>query len=811
MSFDPNGVAIQDWADKNAQVFKGFTGFGENVMAMTGFMIDQELSNSSLMNPLTAYGDEGPRELRNRGIRTLVEDGTITEDILEKFKYSIPRTGGYRIDYEALANYANENLQDDTGHIATEKDLRETMLRDIQTGHRFSMDIMDRADWTGIAGQLFAGFTTSALDPIVAASMGISLPLVGAARTTKSMYVLANALRVGFFEMGVQLSIEPMIVAWKEEIGVEYTLDDVIFNAAAAFGFGATVAGAASFLGYNFTGSNILTKERGKIKQIFEDAGIPEEHAEVLANSLHEMANAPDPDMPVEEFISKAERQQEYMGKNGQEDDVESPLDVDEASPEVETSGERHQREVEDASTRLRAEELDDIGRYDDDDLSVDEGVMDEAVIRVSKRIIRDKDPDDITKMTVNTIMTDYRLSEGLAIRVHDELNLTAPDEIDTIKKDEAAKRETTEWFGNRAYRDFSSIDVKDTSPELINEAYSLKDLKAATLIHERMLEKRAETEGQVVDHRTDEEKKVDLAAETIVLNLKEKVKEHILNIPVGKREATNKWIAKMVHVSEDIADKAIQRLIDVEGNLNIERVVSLPFIADVQRLIRLAKVDFAKMDIKDVNVQLIQDTYKISQGKAGQVLEALEEWHFRIKESEIMILDADKHEKLTKIVDAKIESKKKNPKQKGQRIGSKTVATEEPMGAAEASAIVKANEYKEHAPKKYAETQKEKAARENKEKFDAMNEAVEPTPVQKSQKEIDDEIEIENQMNRLAAEEDAMSAIDKEFMNAPDDTPILEDGKLYNKDEYMAKQTAATREVNNIAACLMKGRGLKF
>jgi hypothetical protein len=320
--FEPDGQDFTDWANKNATEFEGYSSAGENFDASVGQVIDEELSVSSLINRIGS-------DDRNDRIRSLAKEGMIGDEVMEMFRTRHERMGT-RIDWDGVANYANDNLELEE-HLDTDLELTEQRDMDLADRRAYRENIFGRSLTGGKVSQFAGGFVASGLDPVAMASMGLALPVAGVRQTTKAMYTLSMFGRGAAFNVAAAAPIEPFIHSWKDEIGAEYTLQDSMFNLGVSGLLGGTVVGIGANLGFKYKNKDtFIGKDRKSLVQAYKRLGLEDEDAEALGQFTYEANNAPDPDMPAKEFVERVEDTQERMEINrGQERDVESQIDTD--------------------------------------------------------------------------------------------------------------------------------------------------------------------------------------------------------------------------------------------------------------------------------------------------------------------------------------------------------------------------------------------------------------------------------------------------------------------------------------------------
>ena len=99
MAINPGNRDYREWADAEAQEYKGHTSATEAFGASFGHTIDEDLSISRFLH----NDDEKARDLQ---LRKMIETGEISSDIeLAHTKYA--PILGYEIDYSSLAQYVS--------------------------------------------------------------------------------------------------------------------------------------------------------------------------------------------------------------------------------------------------------------------------------------------------------------------------------------------------------------------------------------------------------------------------------------------------------------------------------------------------------------------------------------------------------------------------------------------------------------------------------------------------------------------------------------------------------------------------------
>jgi hypothetical protein len=298
--YDPDGRDYSQWADRKAQEAPVETGFGENFQAGLAQAIDEEWSISSMFNP---GGEETFKRsaitARNNEIKKLFDDGDLEGSLKEQFTVQRPRAG-QQVQWDKLAQHLNETGDYD---FKTLESINEANKAELDNRRKYAANISAGATGMGKVGSFVGMAVGGSLDPINVATMGLALP--GATlRTSRALYIANSAGRVALTNMATQAVIEPMVHAWKEDIGAEYTWKDSALNMTAAGVFGGLVGGAASSI--NIGGRiaiNKAIKDFERIKSKYREMGFEEDTAVTLAMHDTQARNAPDPEMPTEEHF----------------------------------------------------------------------------------------------------------------------------------------------------------------------------------------------------------------------------------------------------------------------------------------------------------------------------------------------------------------------------------------------------------------------------------------------------------------------------------------------------------------------------
>lgn len=328
MKIDPYAQNYSEQADATVQPFAGFTTPGENFSAELGFVIDEEISTSSVQDPESVYAEDpnlfnlwGVPEaisnigqtqvnVRNKEIREKFEEGLVPQHIYDENTRRIPRAGN-KTDWNAIIIQMREEMPDIDLGFQTEDEMFEDNKSLLADRRKYVEDIRARQTtggwWAGLGG----GMVGSVMDPAQSAAMILSAPAVGTMRLSRAMYAASVGWRTAALEMGIQIPTELFIHSWKEEIGSEYTWKDSAINLAASGVFAGTIGTAVGLGTYRIPGADkntdILSNSTNKeeIQGVLEDAGVDADNADILSESIVEV-NSAKVDAPEMSFKERA-------------------------------------------------------------------------------------------------------------------------------------------------------------------------------------------------------------------------------------------------------------------------------------------------------------------------------------------------------------------------------------------------------------------------------------------------------------------------------------------------------------------------
>lgn len=311
MSYQNGFRAFQQHIDSNLQTedpwgYQANTGFWINAQTALGQFVDEEMSISSYIN-------HEPRRLRNEKLRKMRDDGDIPKPIWDKYTRKTAR--GNKVDWDLLAQHAQKEGYTD---IMTDEEVDSLMRTSLDRRRTYAQDVYASANGLGVAGQFTGTLHGAALDPIniVGGSfVGLKATAVGAHLLANTGRVFAKGATVG---VGTEAAIQPFVMDWKHDIGVEYTLEDAMINigvAGLATGtLSSGIQGARNLFarvgarqpktnvtGIQMFGTEDWTYYHAKIKGLGPDADLARD-ALPVDYYTREMAQHPDQTITVEQF-----------------------------------------------------------------------------------------------------------------------------------------------------------------------------------------------------------------------------------------------------------------------------------------------------------------------------------------------------------------------------------------------------------------------------------------------------------------------------------------------------------------------------
>lgn len=298
MAINPGNRDYREWADTEAQEYKGRTSPTEAFGASFGHTIDEDLSISRFLH----NDDEKARDLQ---LRKMIETGEISSDIELSFTTWAPAVG-YKVDYSGLSQYVNEELG---LKLPTDEELMISRNEMLANRRAERQDIIERAGGSGQMAAFAGGFAASMADPVgIAAGVataGIGTGLLATSKAMRNLSMSKFLTVQGAAEGAVggvlgAAAVEPFIYAWKEEIGSPYTFTDAMFNITAS---GVMGGGLGGFIGkmksmYGIRNTDDFDANVAR----FREMGASEAEAAELSRTLYDVGQAPGKQTPEQYF-----------------------------------------------------------------------------------------------------------------------------------------------------------------------------------------------------------------------------------------------------------------------------------------------------------------------------------------------------------------------------------------------------------------------------------------------------------------------------------------------------------------------------
>lgn len=219
------------------------TTFGQNYEAFLTTAIQSDLTISEAI----MYA---PMRQRNEMLDRMVREGQIDKDVVDTFRYTDtadPWTGEARttrIDYGQLSEYVRENGIAD---VESDEEIDSQIREEIHFFQQQAQEISSRSGTMGTIGGFVGGLHAGVLDPVnILATLAI--PGVGHGATvwrTAGRQAAAGAAG----NLVAEAAIQPAIMQFKNDVGLEYTWSDALTNASLSAILGATIGGATGAAG----------------------------------------------------------------------------------------------------------------------------------------------------------------------------------------------------------------------------------------------------------------------------------------------------------------------------------------------------------------------------------------------------------------------------------------------------------------------------------------------------------------------------------------------------------------------------------
>ena len=278
-----------------------------------GQAIDEDIASSeagfSTMDMLPWAGDipYTHNDDRSDRIKDHMSAGDIPENYLDNFT-SRDMEGRKTVDYNAASLAINDEFDFDEKFKSTEE-LHELRKIELDKRREYAQQVQSRYD--GWFAPLVGGFVGFGTDPLIAVGSAVAPAFYSAsvaAKMSRSALALSMTKRGALIGAGLQIPVEPYIHSWKEDIGVDYTLIDSMFNIAAAGLFNGAIDGFASAI----AGPMKVKTPKGRISpeiiEKLEKMGIDAGQAEDIVIFTHQADQHPNGDTPVKEVIGEMDK-----------------------------------------------------------------------------------------------------------------------------------------------------------------------------------------------------------------------------------------------------------------------------------------------------------------------------------------------------------------------------------------------------------------------------------------------------------------------------------------------------------------------
>jgi len=179
-------------------------------------------------------------------LRALRKEGKIPEEVWKSNRKESPEwedSTQVDYDYEAISKYAADNgLNTPVIDYSEGADRVSNILAEKRAK---AEDVFSRAKLGGKVAQVGGTVAGSLTDPVNI----LTMPLGNAISAQKGLSIIQHALFQGGLAGVSEAIIQPDVINWKHEIGVEHTNKDAILNIAAATGGGFALEGLLRGLG----------------------------------------------------------------------------------------------------------------------------------------------------------------------------------------------------------------------------------------------------------------------------------------------------------------------------------------------------------------------------------------------------------------------------------------------------------------------------------------------------------------------------------------------------------------------------------
>jgi len=291
------------------------TGYGQNLTVGVGQTIDEALSVSEWIVRDTggwSYSD------RDQKLRDLREEGKITDQ--EWIAFVKPDNRGMMLpDYSSLADYTNRKYGTE---IKNNKTIDSEMREALKQRKEYAQSITGRQTFMGGVGEFAGALTGYALEPAAIAAIPLEGYFIGRAayQLSQATTRLGRASRVAGISaaanMATETAIQPIVFNWHEDIGVDMTWGDALFNIASVGLLSGVATGMATGIRTKkgFRGEQLGSLMEQELVRAGNQIGVRE-----VANILKQVrkaANEVSEDPEGEAFLKQTEYELESVTDN---------------------------------------------------------------------------------------------------------------------------------------------------------------------------------------------------------------------------------------------------------------------------------------------------------------------------------------------------------------------------------------------------------------------------------------------------------------------------------------------------------------
>lgn len=265
------------------------TDFSENYRQALGTAIESDLSISRFIaGTMSPY-----RTQRNEQLDKLLADGKLPEDYSKML--------GEYMTYNELAIIARDRfgLQ-----VRSDDDIDNAIRDDIKRNAAEAAKTASQATFSGKVGAFTGAMHAAMLDPV--GILGSFTGLGVAARGATVLQRVGSAMTVGAAATAAEEAvIQPFVYNWKQDVGLDYNIDDALKNIAFATAGGSVLAGAAKTAGEFATQGRKFLSSHPTARARDADPALAEAHKN-LDSRVREAEQLP-PDTDIKEHFNQVD------------------------------------------------------------------------------------------------------------------------------------------------------------------------------------------------------------------------------------------------------------------------------------------------------------------------------------------------------------------------------------------------------------------------------------------------------------------------------------------------------------------------